>query len=59
MSASLDNKNRITNPGFTYDAAGNLTADGARREHGHPRLPGRGKPGRGDSGGGTPMIRRS
>ena len=24
----MDNKNRITNPGFTYDDAGNLTSDG-------------------------------
>ncbi len=29
MTASVDNKNRITNSGFTYDDAGNLTTDGA------------------------------
>ena len=59
LSISVNGANQITNPGFTYDAAGNLTGDGLRREHGPPRLPGRGKPGRDDSGGGTPMIRRS
>ncbi len=28
LSVTVDNKNRITNRGFTYDAAGNLTKDG-------------------------------
>jgi hypothetical protein len=28
LSLSISNKNRISNSGFTYDNAGNLTADG-------------------------------
>jgi hypothetical protein len=28
FSLSITNKNRISNSGFTYDNAGNLTADG-------------------------------
>ncbi len=29
MSLSVDTKNRVTSPGFTYDDAGNLTSDGS------------------------------
>jgi len=29
LSLSVSTANRITNSGFIYDAAGNLTADGA------------------------------
>jgi RHS repeat-associated protein len=28
LSLSVNNQNQITNPGFSYDAAGNMTADG-------------------------------
>ena len=28
LSISVNGANQVTNPGFTYDAAGNLTGDG-------------------------------
>jgi hypothetical protein len=39
LSLSITNKNRISNSGFTYDNAGNLTADGV----GSHRVPPRGR----------------
>ena len=29
LSVAVNSSNRITNAGFTYDAAGNMTADGS------------------------------